>query len=177
MGNHVKELIRDVRRVMEPFTAPNLKVFDLFFFYKIIFHQTFLFQVSRKNALKDFISVSSHFHISHLMTFSKTQLSTYLRLIRVPRGPTLNFRVRRFTHSRDIVAALRRPQTFPKQFEHAPLLVMNGFQDESIHVKLIATMFQNMFPSINVATVDLSTIKRCVLLSMDSVNGLIEFRH
>lgn len=111
------------------------------------------------------------------MTFSKTDLSTYMRLLRVPRGPTLNFRVRRFTHSRDIVSALKRPQTFPKQFEHAPLLVMNGFQDESIHVKLIATMFQNMFPSINVATVDLSTIKRCVLLTMDPVNGLIEFRH
>ena len=76
-----------------------------------------------------------------------------MRLVRVPRGPTLNFRIRRFTHSRDIVSALRRPQTFPKQFEHAPLLVMNGFQDDAIHVKLIATMFQNMFPSINVATV------------------------
>jgi ribosome biogenesis protein SSF1/2 len=111
------------------------------------------------------------------MTFSKTQLSTYMRLLRVPRGPTLNFRIRRFTHSRDIVSALKRPQTFPKQFEYPPLLVMNGFQDDSMQIKLIATMFQNMFPSINVATVDLSTIKRCVLLSLDPVNGFIEFRH
>ncbi|CAF0790146.1 unnamed protein product [Adineta ricciae] len=158
VGNNVKELIRDMRRVMEPFTAPNLKV-------------------SRKNALKDFIAISNHFHVTHLMTFSKTQLSTYMRLIRVPRGPTLNFRIRRFTHSRDIVSALKRPQTFPKQFEHAPLLVMNGFQDDAIHIKLIATMFQNMFPSINVTNVDLSTIKRCVLLSLDPVNGLVEFRH
>jgi len=158
VGTNVKELIKDMRRVMEPFTAPNLKV-------------------SRKNSLKDFISISSHFHVTHLMTFSKTQLSTYMRLIRVPRGPTLNFRIRRFTHSRDVVSALKHPQTFPKQFEHAPLLVMNGFQEDSIHIKLIATMFQNMFPSINVATVDLSTIKRCVLLSLDPVNGFIEFRH
>ncbi|CAF1146860.1 unnamed protein product [Adineta steineri] len=158
VGNNVKELIRDMRRVMEPFTAPNLKV-------------------SRKNGLKDFIAISGHFHVTHLMTFSKTQLSTYMRLIRIPRGPTLNFRIRRFTHSRDIVSQLKRPQTFPKQFEHAPLLVMNGFQDDSIQIKLIATMFQNMFPSINVTNVDLSTIKRCVLLSLDPVNGFIEFRH
>jgi len=158
VGINGKELIKDMRRVMEPFTAPNLKV-------------------SRKNALKDFIAVSGHFHITHLMTFSKTQLSTYMRLIRVPRGPTLNFRIRRFTHSRDIVSTLKRPQTFPKQFDYPPLLVMNGFQDESIHIKLITTMFQNMFPSINVATVDLNTIKRCVLLSLDQVNGFIEFRH
>lgn len=158
VGNNVKELIRDVRRVMEPFTAPNLKV-------------------SRKNGLKDFIAISGHFHVTHLMTFSKTDLSTYLRLMRVPRGPTLNFRIRRYTHGREIVSALKRPQTFPKQFEHAPLLVMNGFQADTIHVKLIATMFQNMFPSINVATVDLSTIQRCVLLSLDPVNGQIDFRH
>jgi hypothetical protein len=26
VGNNVKELIRDMRRLMEPFTAPNLKV-------------------------------------------------------------------------------------------------------------------------------------------------------
>jgi len=34
VGNHVKELIRDMRRVMEPFTAPNLKVFPVFFIEK-----------------------------------------------------------------------------------------------------------------------------------------------
>lgn len=87
------------------------------------------------------------------MTFSKTQVSTYMRLLRVPRGPTLTFRIRRFTHSRDIVSALKRPQTYAQQFQHAPLLVMNGFHEDSIHVKLISTMFQNMFPSINVNTV------------------------
>ena len=106
--------------------------------------------------MKDFIAISGHFHVTHLMTFSKTKVSTYMRLMRIPRGPTLIFRIRRFTHSRDIVSALKRPQTNPKQFEHAPLLVMNGFQDDSLHVKLIATMFQNMFPSINVATVSSS---------------------
>ena len=34
VGNNVKELIRDMRRVMEPFTAPNLKV-KLFFSRRI----------------------------------------------------------------------------------------------------------------------------------------------
>ncbi|CAF1027214.1 unnamed protein product, partial [Didymodactylos carnosus] len=137
-GSNVKELVKDMRRVMEPFTAPHLKA-------------------NKKNSLKDFIAISSHFHVSHLITFSKTQLSTYMRLIRVPRGPTLIFRIRKFTHSRDIVSSLKRPQTFPKQFEHAPLLVMNGFANlnDSVHIKLTTTMFQNMFPSINVTTVDL----------------------
>jgi hypothetical protein len=29
VGNNVKELIRDMRRVMEPFTAANLKVMSI----------------------------------------------------------------------------------------------------------------------------------------------------
>lgn len=38
----------------------------------------------------------------------------------------------------------------PKQFNHHPLLVMNNFSGEGMQFKLMATMFQNMFPSINV---------------------------
>ncbi len=41
----------------------------------------------------------------------------------------------------------------PKQFQHHPLLVMNNFSGEGMQLKLMSTMFQNMFPSINVAKV------------------------
>jgi ribosome biogenesis protein SSF1/2 len=37
-----------------------------------------------------------------------------------------------------------------QQFTHHALLVLNNFGSEGMHVKLMATMFQNMFPSINV---------------------------
>ena len=37
-----------------------------------------------------------------------------------------------------------------QQFTHHPLLILNNFGTEGMHVKLMATMFQNMFPSINV---------------------------
>lgn len=37
-----------------------------------------------------------------------------------------------------------------QQFTHHPLLVLNSFGLQQMHVKLMATMFQNMFPSINV---------------------------
>ncbi len=41
----------------------------------------------------------------------------------------------------------------PKQFQHHPLLVMNNFSGEGMQLKLMSTMFQNMFPSINVTKV------------------------
>lgn len=37
-----------------------------------------------------------------------------------------------------------------QQFTHHPLLVLNNFGLEGMHIKLMATMLQNMFPSINV---------------------------
>ena len=42
---------------------------------------------------------------------------------------------------------------------------------------LMTSMFQNMFPSINVTTVHLNSIRRCVLLNYDPKTGLVEFRH
>lgn len=42
-----------------------------------------------------------------------------------------------------------------QQFTHHPLLILSNFGVDGMHVKLMATMFQNMFPSINVQKVRL----------------------
>lgn len=55
--------------------------------------------------------------------------------------------------------------TYEKQFQNHPLLIMNGFTGEDRQIQLMASMFQNMFPSINVTRVKLNTIRRCVLLN------------
>ena len=78
---------------------------------------------------------------------------------------------------RDVRSNLKRQITYDKQFLHAPLLIMNGFSGENRELQLTSSMFQNMFPSINVAKVKLNTIKRCVLLNRDEETGNIEFRH
>lgn len=44
-------------------------------------------------------------------------------------------------------------------------------------MKLMAHTFQNMFPTINLANVNLSTIKRCVLFSYNPLTKLIDMRH
>lgn len=101
-------------------------------------------------------------------------------LYRFPRGPTLTFRVSDYTLSRDVRSSLKRQVTYDKQFINAPLLILNGFQQAAEgerHVSLMTSMFQNMFPSINVTTVHLNSIRRCVLLNYDAETGLVEFRH
>jgi ribosome biogenesis protein SSF1/2 len=54
---------------------------------------------------------------------------------------------------------------------------MNHFSGEGMHLKLMATMFQNMFPSINVNKLKLNDVKRCVLLNYNAEDKTIDFRH
>ncbi|ELK28685.1 Suppressor of SWI4 1 like protein [Myotis davidii] len=97
--------------------------------------------------------------------------------MRLPGGPTLTFRVNKYTLTRDVVSSLRRHRMHEQQFTHPPLLVLNSFGPLGMHVKLMATMFQNLFPSINVHKVNLNTIKRCLLINYNPDTQDLDFRH
>ena len=71
---------------------------------------------------------------------------------------------------------MKRQVTYEKQFQNHPLLIMNGFSGEDRQIQLMASMFQNMFPAINVTKVKLNTIRRCVLLNYIQVFKTIQFK-
>ncbi|CAG5897931.1 unnamed protein product [Menidia menidia] len=158
VGKNVGQLILDMRRVMEPYTAESLKV-------------------RKKNVLKDFVAVAGPLGVTHFMIFRKTQDSVTMRLARLPKGPMLHFKVCKYSLIKDVVSSLKKHRMHDQQFTHHPLLILSNFGLEGMHVKLMATMFQNMFPSINVQKVNLNNIKRCVLLSYDPTSQEIQFRH
>lgn len=158
LGKNASELMLNFRKVMEPYTASRLKV-------------------RRKNVVKDFVSVAGLLNVTHLVVFTKTQKAIYMRLARLPRGPTLTFRVENYALARDIISSLKKPITYTHQFSSHPLLVLNNFSGEGMHFKLMASMFQNMFPSISVHKVKLNTIRRCLLLNYNSADQSIDFRH
>lgn len=158
VGKYVLQLEMDLRHVMEPYTASNLKV-------------------NKKNVVKDFVHVAGPLGVTHLMMLSKTEIGTYLRFCRIPRGPTLTFKIQEYSLVRDVISLLKKPKTFGSQFKKPPLLVLNGFSTDSLSMKLMTTMFQNLFPSINIQKVHLSEIRRCVLLNYNSDTKVIDFRH
>ncbi|XP_032664696.1 protein Peter pan [Odontomachus brunneus] len=157
-GKHIVELTKDFRKVMEPFTASSLKA-------------------RKKNTIKDFVSVASVLHVSHMCIFTNTELGMYLKLCRLPRGPTLTFKVHNFSLARDVISLLRKQMVYEEAFKSSPLVVLNNFSGEGMQMKLITSMFQNMFPTINLTTVNLSTIRRCVCLNYNTVSKTIDFRH
>lgn len=158
VGKNIHQLITDMRHLMEPYTAINLKV-------------------TKSNVLKDFVHIAGPYGISHFITFSKTEMSPYMKICRLPRGPTLTFRVNEYSLMKDITAILKRPKTIGPQFKYPPLVVLNQFDTDAAEMKLMTTTFQNMFPPIKVHKVKLAEIKRCALFNYDKETGEIDFRH
>uniref|UniRef100_A0A096MHK3 Peter pan homolog n=1 Tax=Poecilia formosa TaxID=48698 RepID=A0A096MHK3_POEFO len=158
VGKNVGQLVQDMRKVMQPYTAVSLKV-------------------CLPLKLKDFVSVAGPLGVTHFVIFGKTPDTINMRLARLPKGPMLYFKVLKYSLIKDVVSSLKKHRMHEQQFTHHPLLILSNFGVDGMHVKLMATMFQNMFPSINVQKVNLNTIKRCVLFSFDPASQEIQFRH
>lgn len=156
-GN-VVELTKDFRKIMEPFTASALKV-------------------KKHNSLKDFVAIAGPLHVSHLCVFSRTSLGLYFKVGRLPRGPTLTFKVLNYSLAKDVISSLKKQMVVEEAFKHSPLMVLNSFSGEGMQIKLMASLFQNMFPTINLTNVDLNTIRRCVLMNYNPTSKTIDFRH
>lgn len=80
-------------------------------------------------------------------------LNYIIFLYRVPRGPTLTFKIVNFTLARDVISMSKKQFVFDEAFKHSPLVVLNKFSGEGLQLKLMTSMFQNMFPTINLSTV------------------------
>eukprot|EP00598_Pedospumella_elongata_P005268 CAMPEP_0184980784 /NCGR_PEP_ID=MMETSP1098-20130426/10674_1 /TAXON_ID=89044 /ORGANISM="Spumella elongata, Strain CCAP 955/1" /LENGTH=419 /DNA_ID=CAMNT_0027504265 /DNA_START=86 /DNA_END=1345 /DNA_ORIENTATION=+ len=154
----VGELVRDIRKLMGPYTATNLRE-------------------KSYNRMKDYSAVAGQLGITHLVVVSQTQQNVIMRLGRFPDGPTLHFRINAYSLSRQVRATQRRPYDSPAAFMTPPLVVLNNFsQSVESHTKLMRVTFQHMFPTINIKTVKLSECRRVVLFHLME-DGNVEMRH
>lgn len=121
--------------------------------------------MQKKNTLKDFVSVSSAMKVSHMVIFTNSEIGPYLRIARLPQGPTLMFRIHNYSLSRDVLSSLKKQMTNKKLFTNAPLVILNNFSGDGTHIKLMASVFQNMFPTINVTKVCIARLLNFSALS------------
>lgn len=104
VGSSVSQLAADFRKVMEPGTASRMKE-------------------RRGNRLKDYVVMTGPLGVTHLMLFSRSESgNTNLRVALTPRGPTLNFRVEKYSLCKDVQKSQRRPKGSGKE-QIAPPLV------------------------------------------------------
>eukprot|EP00923_Selenidium_pygospionis_P028178 GHVN01050781.1.p1 GENE.GHVN01050781.1~~GHVN01050781.1.p1 ORF type:complete len:546 (+),score=98.29 GHVN01050781.1:32-1669(+) len=172
----VVHLVRDLRHVMAPWCAMKLSE-------------------SKRNKIKDFIGVSSVFGVTHLLMATQTESGVYLRIAGMPAGPTLTFKVEEFTLRSDVRAAQAAPRTTLSDFAQAPVVVLNGFTADNaakaakniakegagqhqydVPIKLMSTVFKNMFPAIDASEVQLSQVRRVVLFNFDPQSHTVDWR-
>jgi ribosome biogenesis protein SSF1/2 len=104
VGSSLSQLAADVRRVMEPGTASRLKE-------------------RRANRLRDYVSMCGPLGVTHLLLFSRSDSGNpNLRIALAPRGPTLHFRIEKYSLGKDIRNTQKRPKGSGKEY-HAPPLV------------------------------------------------------
>ena len=128
--------------------------------------------------MKDFVHIAGPLGVSHFIVVSTTTPGTnYLRVAKVPQGPTLTYRIEKFSLMKDVHNAQQRPHSPGLEYNFAPLVVMNGFSSQSAHMKLVTSMWQSVFPSINIQKTKVTDCKRVVLLDYNKETGQVEFRH
>jgi ribosome biogenesis protein SSF1/2 len=134
-------------------------------------------QERRKNRLKDFVHVAGPMGVSHFLLLSQTESCTNLRMAKFPQGPTLYFRIQAYSLMKEVAALQKKPKSPGSEFLTAPLIVLNNMPVETSHGKLMCSMFQGMFPTINTTKVKLAEIRRVVLFHYDREKDTVEFRH
>ncbi|RYP62041.1 hypothetical protein DL770_009653 [Monosporascus sp. CRB-9-2] len=174
VGSSVSQLAKDVRMVMEPGTASRLKE-------------------RRANRLRDYVTMTGPLGVTHLLLFSRSESgNTNLRIATTPRGPTLHFRVEKYSLCKDVRRAQRHPKGGGKEYMTPPLLIMNNITTPNSdanskvpsHLEtLTTTVFQSLFPRINPQTTPLKSIRRVLLLNREPASDgddgsfVLNFRH
>ena len=79
-------------------------------------------QERNRNKLKDYLTIAPTLQVSHLLAFTLTPVAPSLRLIRLPAGPTLSFRVERYSLMKDLLHASKRPRSIGMEYLSPPLV-------------------------------------------------------
>ncbi|BGP58708.1 rRNA-binding ribosome biosynthesis protein [Rhodotorula sphaerocarpa] len=186
VGGSVAQLTKDVRKVLEPNTAARLrerKANRLRDYVSMsgplgVTHLAVFSQPANQNAVPETAAMARKPNETAEEKAERSLVegttTVNLRLIRLPRGPTLSFKVLRYSLASDVLRMARRPRAVGREFAEAPLLILSGFGGEDKQLKLMTTVFQNLFPPIHMA---LSSARRVVLLSYNSTTRTVDFRH
>ncbi|XP_057549180.1 peter Pan-like protein isoform X2 [Amaranthus tricolor] len=158
LPSSLRQLEMDLRKLMLPYTALKLKE-------------------KKRNNIKDFLNVAGPMGVTHFLILSKTHTAPFLRVAKIPQGPTLTFKIHKYSLAVDVAQSQLRPRCPQDLFKNSPLLVLSGFGTGEEHLTLTTRMFQHMFPTIDVNTVKLCLCQRIVLMNYNKETKLIDFRH
>lgn len=147
VGGSVAQLTKDVRKVLEPNTAARLrerKANRLRDYVSMsgplgVTHLAVFSQPANQNAVPETAAMARKPNETAEEKAERSLVegttTVNLRLIRLPRGPTLSFKVLRYSLASDVLRMARRPRAVGREFAEAPLVSeQRGLSSESIRV-------------------------------------------
>lgn len=162
VGHSIAQLVRDMRKVMEPNTATRLRE-------------------RSRNKLKDYLVLGPTLEVTHILAFSLTPKAPTMRIVRLPAGPSLTFRIERYSLMKDVLNSKKRKRSKGLEYLTPPLLVLAAFPPASPstppHLTLLLKSFQSLFPSLSPHTISLSSARRVVLIHYNADRDTVDFRH
>ncbi|KAG8745111.1 hypothetical protein FRC10_008722 [Ceratobasidium sp. 414] len=162
VGPALAQLVRDLRKVMEPNTASRLRE-------------------RKRNKLKDYLVIAPTLGVTHIIALTLTPVAPSLRIARLSAGPTLSFRIERYSLMKDLLSASRHSRSIGMEYLSPPLLVLASFPqpgpNSPPHLSLVQKFFQALFPPLSPHTISLSSARRVILASYSSTNNTISIRH
>lgn len=156
VSNVVKELVLNIRKIMIPNIVENL-------------------HVKKYNKLKDLLHVAGPLGVTYFWICTQSEFGVNLRLMRIPNGPSLTFRIEQFSLIKDVISFQKRPGILSSHFNY-PLVILNNFSNDENH-QIISIMFQNIFPTLKIKKIQLSQCDRACLFDYDRKNEVIQIRH
>ncbi|KAF8604501.1 Brix-domain-containing protein [Ceratobasidium sp. AG-I] len=162
VGPALAQLVRDLRKVMEPNTASRLRE-------------------RKRNKIKDYLVIAPTLGVTHIIALTLTPIAPSLRIVRLSAGPTLSFRIEKYSLSKDLLSASRHARSIGMEYLSPPLLVLAAFPppgpDSPPHLSLVQKFFQALFPPLAPHTISLSTARRVILVSYEAASNTISIRH
>lgn len=79
-------------------------------------------QERNRNKLKDYLTLGPALQVSHILAFTLTSLAPSLRIVKLSDGPTLSFRIERYSLMRDVLNISRRARSVGMEYLSPPLV-------------------------------------------------------
>lgn len=76
-----------------------------------------------RNKLKDFFTMAPPLGVTHIMAFTLTDVAPSFRIVRLSAGPTLSFRVERYSLMKDVAGMSKRAKSIGSVEYLSPPLV------------------------------------------------------
>ena len=76
-----------------------------------------------RNKLKDFLTMAPPLGVTHIMAFTLTDVAPSFRIVRLSSGPTLSFRVERYSLIKDVMRITKRAKSIGSVEYLSPPLV------------------------------------------------------